>query len=140
MELCGCCSPGLAYIEFRQLIIGRAVCSEKLLYAYLEGVEYIWVVDYTCFICVAPSNSDFNCMLFHKWWMRRPGVEPGLKAWKALVIPLDHRRLCYWINWVIGFLGEIVFYPYGSSCIRLGEHSSCFFMSFFWMSYYFLYR
>ena len=24
--------------------------------------------------------------------MRRPGFEPGLWAWKAQVIPLDHRR------------------------------------------------
>gem|GEM_PF-6809831 len=25
--------------------------------------------------------------------MRSPGIEPGLRAWKALVIPLDHERL-----------------------------------------------
>lgn len=24
--------------------------------------------------------------------MRRPGFEPGLMAWKAMVLPLDYRR------------------------------------------------
>lgn len=27
--------------------------------------------------------------------MRSPGIEPGLLAWKAKVIPLDHDRKCY---------------------------------------------
>jgi hypothetical protein len=25
--------------------------------------------------------------------MRRPGVEPGQTAWKAVIIPLDHQRI-----------------------------------------------
>lgn len=54
------------------------------------------------------SQRSVFCQTFQKsLMMRRPGFEPGLLAWKAKVMPLDHRRflvVSYYFGVHINFL------------------------------------
>ncbi len=56
--------------------------------AALETVCYR--LCYRCYLSCVPTKPE-NCRE-QPCRMRRPGIEPGLLAWEANVLPLDHRR------------------------------------------------
>ena len=50
---------------------------------HAEGREFNPPLEYTSFFSKTKRNTH----------MRRPGVEPGAKAWEASMLPIHHRRV-----------------------------------------------
>ena len=85
------------YTDFLRFFFCKAFCLQKGLSTFSFSAKLRSIFGQT-FLKGKPYQKNFifpKTLFLKGFMMRRPGFEPGQWAWKAQVIPLDHRRFLY---------------------------------------------